>query len=1094
MKEQYAISKTLRFELKPIGATLENIIIDKDKGRADSYAEVKKLIDEYHKSYIDDMLKGIKFTEQELKDCLGDEKAAKMLCKRIGNCFHFDGGELLNKKDKLLLKYLQDNCLDNEENVDRVKEFDNFATYFVSFNKIRENIYSPEGKAGSVAYRIIYDNLPRFKWNCENLVKITESGICIPSDLFCLSHFNECLGQSEIEAYNKTIGEYNSRINEFGQKNGLKLKPFKVLYKQILSDRANNALYESFETKEQLVQAVKDFCQECKTVLDGTVDIDQSGASINKDKLATISHRVFGNWEYLGGLLNKQTKKQDKFEFQYLLGLVDDEGKDKLCKELNSIKQLRADAVGAMKNITYENIKTVLDAIKRVQEHMHIFNIETDYEIIEKVIALYNRARNFVTKKPYREEKIKLNFDNYNLLGGWDENKIVDSSGVILRKDGLYYVGIVDKKHNKLFKGVPTCQSGECYEKMVYKLIPGAAKMIAKCAFPSKSIPRKYLDGISDDNYEEIKEIYEDYTYKKERDPKHQYGEQDLKKITDFLKIFLPRYYSYITEWNFKNKYESYREFIEDVERVGYNVSFTPVASSFIDDAVREGKLYLFQIYSKDFSSYSKGMPNLHTLYFKSLFCAENLKSRTHKLSGGAEIFWRPKSLPYKVTHKAGEPTQSKRLETKGKMNTPKYDLVKDKRFTEDKFFFHVPIELNRGCNNERISPVVNDIVQKQGKKVNVIGIDRGERHLLYLVLIDGSGKIIMQKSLNEIVSVYNDREFKTDYNALLADREGEQKKARQDWTEIGNIKDLKHGYMSQVIPYIVNMAIENNAVIAIENLNMGFKNSRIKVGKSVYQNFEKALIDKLNYVVSKDRDEKCAIGGLQLANKFESFEKLKGQSGILFYVDPKYTSKIDPTTGYIPTVNLSFVNIDLARKLIAGFKDFRFNDKKDYFEITTKDYTICTHGIRVANVKDGKDFKSEKINVTQELKDLFVKNNIDINGNLKQQLQTVQGADFYKTLLWLLKIAFGVRNSYTGTTEDYILSPVMNKHGKFFDTREYAKMKDPTMPTNADANGAYNIAMKGLMGLRQIQEYGDRKFDKGKELEKWLEFVRKCN
>lgn len=46
----YPLSKTLRFEAKLIGATLDNFIksglLDEDEHRAASYVKVKKLIDE----------------------------------------------------------------------------------------------------------------------------------------------------------------------------------------------------------------------------------------------------------------------------------------------------------------------------------------------------------------------------------------------------------------------------------------------------------------------------------------------------------------------------------------------------------------------------------------------------------------------------------------------------------------------------------------------------------------------------------------------------------------------------------------------------------------------------------------------------------------------------------------------------------------------------------------------------------------------------------------------------------------------------------------------------------------------------------------
>ena len=56
----YPLSKTLRFELKPIGKTLDHIVssglLEQDQHRAESYVEVKKIIDEYHKAFIESSL------------------------------------------------------------------------------------------------------------------------------------------------------------------------------------------------------------------------------------------------------------------------------------------------------------------------------------------------------------------------------------------------------------------------------------------------------------------------------------------------------------------------------------------------------------------------------------------------------------------------------------------------------------------------------------------------------------------------------------------------------------------------------------------------------------------------------------------------------------------------------------------------------------------------------------------------------------------------------------------------------------------------------------------------------------------------------
>jgi CRISPR-associated protein Cpf1 len=74
----YPLSKTLRFELIPIGKTKENIynsgLLEKDIHRADSYVKVKELIDKYHKHFIDTALKdfSLEIEDKGNKDSLSE--------------------------------------------------------------------------------------------------------------------------------------------------------------------------------------------------------------------------------------------------------------------------------------------------------------------------------------------------------------------------------------------------------------------------------------------------------------------------------------------------------------------------------------------------------------------------------------------------------------------------------------------------------------------------------------------------------------------------------------------------------------------------------------------------------------------------------------------------------------------------------------------------------------------------------------------------------------------------------------------------------------------------------------------------------------
>ena len=82
------------------------------------------------------------------------------------------------------------------------------------------------------------------------------------------------------------------------------------------------------------------------------------------------------------------------------------------------------------------------------------------------------------------------------------------------------------------------------------------------------------------------------------------------------------------------------------------------------------------------------------------------------------------------------------------------------------------------------------------------------------------------------------------------------------------------------------------------------------------------------------------------------------------------------------------------------------------------------------------------------------------------------------------------MRNSITGTDVDYLISPVRNASGKFFDSRE----KADGLPFDADANGAYNIARKGLWIIEKLKKYDDEEIDKVKTSisnAQWLEYAQ---
>lgn len=921
------------------------------------------------------------------------------------------------------------------------------------------------------------------------------------------------------------------------------------------------------ELDEQVLNRKIEGEHSLKELLLGLADYDLDKIYIRNDlQMTDISQKVFGHWgtiskalleelknevpkkskkesdEAYEERLNKLIKSQKSISIAQInncvrkeqhtiqayfatLGAVNDDTNQKenlfaqIANAYTEVKDLlNTPYLGknlAQDKLNVERIKNLLDTIKSLQHFVKPLlgdgnESEKDekfygefialWEELDKITPLYNMVRNYMTRKPYSTEKIKLNFENSTLMDGWDLNKEQANTTVILRKDGLYYLAIMNKKHNRVFdiKNMP--MSGECYEKMEYKLLPGANKMLPKVFF-SKSRIKEFAPS------SQLLENYNNDTHKKGAT----FNIKDCHTLIDFFKASINKHEDW-SKFGFKfsatETYEDLSGFYREVEQQGYKISFRNVSVDYIHSLVEEGKIYLFQIYNKDFSPYSKGTPNLHTLYWKMLFDEKNLADVVYKLNGQAEVFFRKSSISYeKPTHPANQAIDNKNTLNKKKQSIFDYDLIKDKRYTIDKFQFHVPITMNfKSTGSDNINQLVNEYIQGSDD-LHIIGIDRGERHLLYLTVINLKGEIKEQYSLNEIVNTYKDNEYRTDYHDLLSKREDERMKARQSWQTIENIKELKEGYLSQVVHKIAQLMIKYNAIVVLEDLNAGFMRGRQKVESSVYQKFEKMLIDKLNYLADKKKQPEesgSILNAYQLTNKFTSFQKMGKQSGFLFYTQAWNTSKIDPVTGFVNLFDTRYETREKAKSFFGKFDIIRYNKEEDWFEFTfdyTKftlkaegsrtNWTLCTYGKRIETFRDEKqnsNWTSREIVLTDKFKEFFNDYGISILSNLKEAIMQQDSADFFKGLLYLLKLTLQMRNSATGTDVDYMQSPIADEDGNFYNSNTC----DKSLPQNADANGAYNIARKGLWIVQQIKASDDlRNLKLAITNKEWLQFAQ---
>lgn len=1254
----YSLTKTIGVELKPVGKTQELIearkLIEQDDQRAEDYKIVKDIIDRYHKDFIDKCLNCVKIEKDDL------EKYVSLAENSNREAVDFDNIKIKMRnqitesfkknplfvglfKKELITNYLPDFVSEEERVV--VNKFSKFTTYFDAFYENRKNLYSGDAKSGTIAYRLIHENLPMFLDNIASFNKISETGAneyfsSIEAeftdtlngkhlaDLFQIDYFNNTLTQKKIDNYNYIVGAVNKAVNLYKQQHkNVRIPLLKKIHKMILSDRVTPSwLPERFESDEEMLTAIKAAYESLKEVLVGDDDDSLRNLLLNIDNfdlehiyiakdsgLTSISQQIFGYYDtYTLAIkdqlqrknpatkkqrenpnlyderIDKLYKKEDSFSIAYLNRLVDTKEHITINEYYRLLGSYCREG-GKSNNDFFKQIDGAYSAISYLfsAEHGEIAQSDSDTAVVQKLLEvykglqrfikpllghgdeadkdnefdaklhkvwdeldiitpLYDKVRNWLSRKIYNPEKIKLCFENNGkLLSGWSDNQTKSDNGTqyggyIFRKKNEigeydFYLGV--SSDAKLFRHDATIGYEDgMYERFDYYQLK------------SKTLLGKSYVGNYGEDSNAVLSAFNNAVTKLHLEKK--LVPKDNENVPKYLKRLKQDYAGFyqilMNDDNVVDAYNSMKQHIlatlaslsrvpaaielatqtdldiddlidEIMKLPSESFGYFPVATAAIEEAKKREKkpLFLFKMSNKDLSyaeksskglRKSRGTENLHTMYLKALLgMTQNVFS-----IGSGMVFFRHQTKGLAETtarHKANEFIANKNKLNDKKKSIFDYEIVKNKRFIKDKYLFHLSMNLNYSQPNKfDINSKVREIIRNGGIK-HIIGIDRGERNLIYLSLIDMEGNIVMQKSLNILKDDHNAKG--SDYKGLLTEREGENKEARRNWKMIANIKDLKRGYLSQVVHIISKMMVEYDAIVVLEDLNPGFIRGRQKIERNVYEQFERMLIDKLNFYVDKHKDANETGGllhALQLTSEFKNFKKSDHQNGCLFYIPAWNTSKIDPATGFVNLFDTRYTNADKALEFFSKFDAIRYNEEKGWFEFefdydeftqkahgTRTKWTLCTYGKRLRSFKNPTkqyNWDSEVVALTDEFKRILGEADIDIHENLKDVIRNLEGKrrKYLEPLMQFMRLLLQLRNSKAGTDEDYILSPVADENGVFYDSRSCGDQ----LPENADANGAYNIARKGLMLIRQIKEakeLGKVKYDISNKA--WLNFAQ---
>ena len=741
----------------------------------------------------------------------------------------------------------------------------------------------------------------------------------------------------------------------------------------------------------------------------------------------------------------------------------------------------------------------------------------------------YDIVRNYLTKKPQDDVKnsmLKLNFGSSSLLGGWSDGQEKVKIATLLKYDGSLFLCILKDKN--IFD---TSQENNS----IYKKDGKGSRLILR------NLGFKTLAGKGF-----LSEFGISYGDMGKENP-----EKAIKSLQEIIKTkYIKKYPTLKTIAN--GDYSDKKKFDADISEVlkdCYICSFENIDWDLVQKKEKNGDLFLLKIWCKDFAEKSNGHKNLQTLYWENVL-SENSK---HQLCAGAEIFMRKpidNKKPYVheansiIICKKGVPDfiyekvkliirQNKSAtemelreiikknskEILSTMNTDfdlsllkfskkEHEIIKDKRFYgENKYFFYCPIKLNYSSKiykspifgYSEINTKVNEVIQKSDD-ITYLGIDRGEKHLIYTCVINKEGKIIDCRSQNKIEE--------TDYNQKLSEIAESRQKARKNWQTIGNISNLKEGYISNVVHNVVSQAISKPTYIVLEDLNTEMKRGRQKIEKQVYQKFEVALAKKLNFVVEKTakENELASVGkALQLTPPIANYQDIenKKQFGIMLYTRANYTSVTDPLTGWRKTVYLKKGSEEFVRKqILESFTDIGFDGKDYYFEYVEKHAGKTwrmysgENGKSLPRFQNNKKLENDKaiwepeaVDLVSILDELFAdfskeKSLLEQLSNNEHQLHKVisRKETAWDSLRYVIDTIQHIRN--TGKTEadsNFLYSPVRDENGIHFDSRNY---HNNDLPADADANGAFNIARKGLIMDSHIKQWiKDGKKDKDLDL-----------
>lgn len=380
--------------------------------------------------------------------------------------------------------------------------------------------------------------------------------------------------------------------------------------------------------------------------------------------------------------------------------------------------------------------------------------------------------------------------------------------------------------------------------------------------------------------------------------------------------------------------YKDLASFYAHIATMMVDTRWDKVQKAQIDRLIDQGALLCFEITSKNMYDEGKYQSS-YTRLFKEILSEQNIASNEVRLNSRPMMTYRPKSIEYYPTHLKNDRVLLKRLVNGEFISSNDYkslsahirgnldysylsktakqivenklyvtkeintEIAKYKRFAEDKYFITFSYTKNAKIPENEKNLISEDINESMKNGYKILSLVAGHDNLLYYILFDENLEAIEEKSLNIIDGIDYSKKLKS----LENDAEAEEA-----------IKRLKKAYMGLAISKIVDVAVENNAVIVAADQTFESDKKGELLTKADRMNLDIALEKKLLDFYSKSRDGSIS-NPIQLTKGYKNaLYRPSRQNGIYFRINGQFTDKIDSRNGFINLINVRSIGSN-ARK-----------------------------------------------------------------------------------------------------------------------------------------------------------------------------------